>query len=164
MCVAKFRLDTTLRSFQRLIIGGYFNKSGEHNTTGPCYKIMNIMRKTKHRDLNYFTRIRLIGLINTEIFNILHNIHFLNNLIYPPTDIEFSGPHTLLLLSKKLQIIHVRKDDHIITKNFIIQRKKNLNHINAALFLKQSRNVNINVLESSPATNFNIFSVVGIEN
>src|SRR6266536_2950491 len=102
MCVAKFRLDTTLRSFQRLIIGGYFNKSGEHNTTGPCYKIMNIMRKTKHRDLNYFTRIRLIGLINTEIFNILHNIHFLNNLIYPPTDIEFSGPHTLLLLSKKL--------------------------------------------------------------
>src|SRR6266536_4656668 len=76
MCVAKFRPDTTLRSFQRLIIGGYLDKSEKYNTTGPCYKAINIIRKIRYRNSDYFTRTRLIDLINAEILNILY--------IYPP--------------------------------------------------------------------------------
>ena len=60
--------------------------------------------------------------------------------------------------------MYARKDDRTITRDFIIQRKRILNYINAALLLKQPRNIDINMLESSPATNFNIFSVVGIGN
>ena len=130
---------------------------------GPCCRAINIIRKTKHCDLNYSTRTKLINPINTKILNILHNIHFLDNLIYLFIGIELSGPHTLLSLFKKLQIIYVRKDDRTVTRDFIIQ-KKNLDYINAALLLKQSRNVDINVFESSPATNFGIFGVVGIGN
>ena len=101
MCVAKFRLDTIFRSFQRLMIGGYLDELGEHSTTGPCYRIISIMRKIEYRDSDYFTRIRLIGLINTEILSILHSVYFLGNFIHPPTGIELSGLYTLPPLSKK---------------------------------------------------------------
>ncbi len=144
------------------MIGEYLNKSGEYGTTGPCYRVINTIKKTKYRDSDYFTRTRLIGPINTEIFNILYNIHFLDNLIYSSTGIEFSGLHTLSPFSKKLQIIYTRKNDRTITRDFIIQRKRILNHINITLLLKQSKNVNINVLKSSPATNFNILNVIEI--
>ncbi len=146
------------------MISGYLDKLEKYNITGPCYRVINIMEKTGYRDSDYSTRIRLIGLINTEILNILYSIYFFNNLIYLPTDIEFSGPHTLLSLSKKFQIIYIRKDDRIVIRDFIIQRKRILDYINAALLLKQPRNININIFESSPVTNFNIFSVVGIGN
>ena len=146
------------------MIGGYLDKPGEHNTTGPCYRAINIMRKTGYRDSDYSTRTRLIGPINAEILSILYSVHFLSNLVYPPTGIELSDPHTLPPLSKKLQIMHARKDDRTVAKDFIIQRKKTLNHVNVALLLKQPRNVDINMLKNSPATNFGILNVVEIEN
>ena len=83
------------------MIGGYLNKPKKYSITGPCYRAINTIRKTGYRDLDYSTRTRLIGPINTEILNILYNIHFLNNLIYLSTGIELSGPHTFLSLSKK---------------------------------------------------------------
>src|SRR6266536_1768956 len=98
MCVAKFRPDIIFRSFQRLMIGGYLDEPKKYNTTGPYYKIISIIRKTGYRDSNYSTRTRLIGLINAEILSILYSVYFLGNLVYPSTDIEFSGPHTLLSL------------------------------------------------------------------
>ncbi len=67
----------------------------------PCYKVMSIIRKTGYRDSDYFTRIRLIGLIDTKIFNILYNVYFLGNFVYLFTDIEFSGFYTLPPLFKK---------------------------------------------------------------
>ena len=146
------------------MIGGYFNKSGKYSTTGPCYRTISIIKKTGYRDLNYFTKTKLIGLINTEILSILYNIYFLGNFIYSLTGIELSGLYTLPPLSKKLQIMYVRKDDRIVAKDFIIQRKRTLNYINTALLLKQSRNININILESSPAANFNILNVIEIKN
>src|SRR6266536_214608 len=164
MCVAKFRPGAIFRSFQRLIIGGYLDELEEHDTTGPCYRIINIMRKTGYRDSDYFTRIRLIDLINTEILNILYNIYFLGNLVYLFTGIELSGLHTFSLLSKKLQIMYIRKDNRTVTRDFIIQKKRILNYINAALLLKQFSNININVFENSPATNFSIFNVIKIGN
>ncbi len=100
MCVA--RLDIIFYNFQRLIIDGYLDKPEEHNTTGPCYKTINIIRKTGHRDSDYFTRIRLIGLINAEILNILHSIYFFDNFIYLSIGIELSGPYTFPPLFKKL--------------------------------------------------------------
>jgi len=87
---------------------------------GPCYRAINIMRKTGHRDLDYSTRIRLISPINAEILSILYNIYFLGNLVYLSTGIEFSSPYTFLSLSKKLQVMYVRKDDRIVVRDFII--------------------------------------------
>ena len=83
------------------MIGGYLNKPKKYSITGPCYRAINTIRKTGYRDLDYSTRTRLIGPINTEILNILHNIYFLNNLVYPLTGIEVSGSHTFLPLFKK---------------------------------------------------------------
>src|SRR6266536_4797536 len=85
-------------------------------------------------------------------------------IIYIPTGIEISSPYTLTPLSKKVQIIYIRKDDRIVTKDFIIQRKRILNYINTALLLKQPRNININILKKSPATKFGIFGVIEIGN
>ncbi len=102
------------------MIGGYLNKLEKYNITGPYYKTINIIRKTGYRDLNYFTRIKLIDPINAEILNILYSVYFFNNFIHPFIGIELSSPHTLSPLSKKLQIIYIRKDDRIITRDFII--------------------------------------------
>ncbi len=84
------------------MIGGYLDKLKKHSTTGPCYRVINIIKKTEYRDSDYFTRIKLIGPINAEIFNILHNIHFLGNFMYLFTGIELSGLYTFSPLSKKL--------------------------------------------------------------
>ncbi len=60
--------------------------------------------------------------------------------------------------------MYVRKDDRTVARDFIIQKKKILDYVDAALLLKQFRNVDINVLESSPATNFSILGIVGVGN
>jgi len=120
MYVAKFRLNIIFRIFQCLMIGGYLDELEKYDTTGPCYRTINIIRKIRYRDSDYFTRTRLIDLINTKILSILYSIYFLGNLIYLFTGIELSGLYTLPSLSKKLQVMYTRKNNRIITRDFII--------------------------------------------
>jgi hypothetical protein len=71
--------------------------------------------------------VKLIDLVNTEIFNILGVEHDVNNTINPIIRNLISSINTSLSFPKI--IMHIRQNLSIITFLFIIQKKRALNYM-----------------------------------